>query len=473
MVDIDQDGFSEVVYCDDNNQYVHTLKTFYIDNDLDGFGSLQETDVCALTPESGQSLTNDDPDDNNFAITPFDQDGDGTLISSDCNDQDSSIALTVNYYPDTDNDGFGAGAALSVCSNQAPSGYVLSNSDPDNNNVSIVPDDSDGDGIANVNDCAPNDETKYINQVYYEDTDADNLGSGSPVDICVSMPIPALDNYSLVAGDSCPDNINSNKDFDEDNIDDVCDLEIRLLNDKVFSGDELVYFAGATDGSKTFYFGAINNPVTVEFTEDSSLHLKNDTTLYLEGGSTLIFNKTLYNKKPRLSLSEKYGLFGPARVSGVGDNNRIEFYGALMFLSDGNEFDNIEQIYITTKQLYDPVKLQDIKYRTQILYSYGDFNSSGFDYVTYHTDAGTAPTIKNSPGKSALYVLNQTLEVGPIRFLNNKGYPIQCAGDDNYKEEGEGYLAYSACQYAISLDMKGIFLMALSYQFPIPTMLLA
>ena len=454
-VDIDQDGFSDAEDCDDNNQYIHALKIFYIDNDLDGFGSLQEIEICALIPESGQSLTNNDPDDNDFTITPLDQDGDGTLSSFDCNDQDSSIALTVNYYADTDDDGYGAGAVLSICSIQPPTGYVLSNTDPDDSNASIVPDDSDGDGIANTDDCAPNDSTKYVNQVYYADDDGDNLGSGDPVNICVSSPIPALANYSLVAGDSCPNNINSNKDFDEDNIDDVCDQEIRVLNDKIISGDDLIYFSGAADGSKTFYFGANNNPVMVEFAEGSSLYLGHYTTLNLEGGSKLVLNKTLYNKKPRLSLSERNGLLEPSRIVGMGDNNKVELYGALIFLGDGNEFDNIEQIYVTTKQLYDPVKEQDIKYRTQILYSYGDFNSSYFNYITYHTDPTTAPTIKNSPGRSALYVYNQTLEVGPIKFLNNKGYPIQCVGDDTYKEEGEYYLAYSACQYAIFSRYEG------------------
>jgi len=442
-VDIDLDGFSDAVDCDDNNQLVHDLKTFYIDNDLDGFGSLQEIEICALIAESGQSLTNDDPDDNDFTVTPLDKDGDGTLSSSDCNDQDSSISLTVNYYADTDNDGYGAGAVLSVCSNQAPTGYVLSNADPDDSNAAIVPNDSDGDGIANADDCEANDSTKYVNQIYYADNDGDNLGSGAPVNICVGMPIPALDNYSLVAGDSCPNNINSNKDFDEDNIDDVCDLEIRVLSDKVISGDEYISFYGAQDGSKTFYFGASNNPVTVEFNEGSYLNLNNYATLYLEGGSKLILNKTIYDKEPQLNIANSLGIY--TRIIGIGNDNKVELYGASITLGSGTELDNIDQIYVTTKEIYNPVKKQTIKYTSKFLYILDD--SSYLFGTRYSTYASTAPTIKNSPGYWALYVDDQKLDVAPIKFLNNKGYPIKCVGDDFYSEENVN-LPFSTCHYA-------------------------
>jgi len=117
-IDADSDGFSSTLDCDDNNPLVNSLSTFYIDNDNDGFGSVNAVEVCALTPASGESLTNNDPDDDNSSITPLDQDGDGTPGAFDCNDEDSTIALTVNYFEDIDSDGFGAGSALSICSNQ-------------------------------------------------------------------------------------------------------------------------------------------------------------------------------------------------------------------------------------------------------------------------------------------------------------------------------------------------------------------
>ena len=43
IIDIDQDGYPAADDCDDNNQLVHVLKTFFTDSDLDGYGSLAET----------------------------------------------------------------------------------------------------------------------------------------------------------------------------------------------------------------------------------------------------------------------------------------------------------------------------------------------------------------------------------------------------------------------------------------------
>lgn len=451
IIDIDKDGFPSEVDCDDNNQLTHELKTFYTDADLDGYGSMLELEVCALEPVSGQSLTNNDPDDSVTSITPFDKDGDGTLVTTDCNDLDDTLSIEISYYADDDSDSFGAGEPLTVCSNSPPFGFVLSSSDPDDTNPLVVPGDTDGDGVANADDCNPGNVQEYYTQVYYDDNDADNIGGGDPVNMCVSLPIPTLDGYSLTSGDSCPDRFNSNKDFDEDAIDDVCDMEIRLLSDKVISGDQMISFIDLSNKGKTFYFGDAGHPVRVEFNEGAHLHISYNATLHLEGGSSLHFNKTSYNKTPYLSL---YGssLSGAGRIKGIGSDNRIEMRGADFFFNNGTEIDGIEQILITTKKLYNPAKQQDIKYTSLIYYDWADLhylNSRG-----YAASADIAPTIKNSPGEIALIVQEQMLDVAPIRFLNNSGYPIRCDGDDFYREENQ-YAVYSTCQYAAYSRYEG------------------
>lgn len=447
IIDIDQDGFSNIDDCDDNNQYIHSANTFYLDYDLDGFGSLESIEVCAVEPVAGQSLTSDDPDDSNPSITPLDQDGDGTLATSDCNDQDSSLSLEIDYFADVDNDGFGAGGALSVCSNQPPVGYVLSNSDPDDANALIVPADIDGDGVANTEDCNPNDAQQYINQIYYDDSDGDNIGSEIAVNMCVSLPIPTLYGYSLATGDSCPDRYNSNKDFDEDAIDDSCDTEIRILSDKTFSGNDYISLSGEFDGSKNYYFGAKDHPVTIRVIDSAAITVSYNTTLYLEGGSRIILEKTQYNKQPYLSLDRIS--YKSGRIAGIGHDNKIEFHGAQLNFEPETEFDGIEQILFTTKEIKHPTTqvpkkfISQINYFTDQLYRYRYADNMRFYYY-----ADQAPTIKNSPGVWAVVVRGQTLDVSPIRFQANNGYPIRCNDSDIYKEDNMGYMSRSACQYA-------------------------
>lgn len=451
-IDNDEDGFSPEADCDDNNPLIHNVRTFYIDADLDSFGSQEEVQACTLQPALGQSSTNDDPNDSDLKITPLDKDGDGTLAGFDCDDQNSSIAVLINYYADTDADGFGAGEALSLCSNQAPDGFVLSNSDTDDNNPTIVPSDLDGDGVANVDDCAPDDAQKYINQIYYADRDRDNIGSGEPIEVCVALPIPTLNNLSLTTGDSCPIHTNSNKDFDEDGIDDICDLEIRILSDKIISGDEFINFSGLPDGSRNFYIGSENNSVTMEFTEGSTLNVNDDATLYLEGQSRLIIKKTLYDKTPSLLLSTNSLYTG--QITGIGNNNRVELHAGKLSLSSGATIDNIDQVYVTTKKLFDPRKAKDITFRSKVFYNLGENGNRFFNGIRYAANANTAPTIKNSSGYWALYVANQMLDVAPIRFLNNNGYPIKCTGDDSYAEEGEPAI-FSTCYFATYSRYEG------------------
>jgi len=334
------------------------------------------------------------------------------------------------------------------------------------NNSLIIPDDLDGDGIANTDDCAPDDDQRYISQVYYDDSDGDNIGAGDPVNECVAMPLPVLDNLSLITGDSCPDNFNSGRDFDEDNIDDVCDLEIRVISDKVISGNDNIDFTGSFDGSRRIVFGAQDKPVTVEFKDSSRLSLSNHALLYLEGGSKLIFNKSLHDETPVFSAGNDSGLDGRVRIIGVGENNRIEFNGANLFLGLNVEFDGLETILVTTQQVFNPVENRNLIYASKILYFFGRFSTSNINGIRYVIRADEAPTIKNSSGKWALHIVNQSFDVSPVRFLDNRGYPLKCSGDDLFIAENKDAIR-STSQTAIYSRYEGnLFngpLLAISY----------
>ncbi|MBN8643543.1 MAG: T9SS type A sorting domain-containing protein [Flavobacteriales bacterium] len=155
--DADGDGFGHptvLVACGlaNNNDSNDSLIT-YVDNDNDGFG--QNT----FAP-SGPT-NNYDCNDNQLQYQDADGDGLGstTLVAcsgvtnnNDCNDNDFLNLTGITYYQDADGDGYGnPNATTSACS--PPVGYVLDNSDCDDNNASVHPGAVDVcyDGIDN--DC--------------------------------------------------------------------------------------------------------------------------------------------------------------------------------------------------------------------------------------------------------------------------------------------------------------------------------
>jgi hypothetical protein len=141
--------------------------TYYADVDGDGFGDLNSsTQACQLP--IGYTLDTSDCDDN--LVTYLDTDGDGfgvnTIIAcgvsmnTDCDDSNPTIypgvneqcnliddncdgitdnnVVYVNYYADTDGDGFGS-SGLSVLSCVQPAGYINNNDDCNDTDSNINP----------------------------------------------------------------------------------------------------------------------------------------------------------------------------------------------------------------------------------------------------------------------------------------------------------------------------------------------
>ncbi len=162
----------------------------YADADGDGFGNpLVDTLSCDTIP--GYVLNGTDCNDNAMNVYPgatetcngIDDDCDGVL--------DDGLTF-VNYYTDSDGDGFGAGAASNLCTNPG-AGYVTNNTDCNDSNASLnsisaetcngFDDDCDGvvdDGLTVVN--------------YYADNDGDGFGAGTASNLCVNPGVGYVTN---------------------------------------------------------------------------------------------------------------------------------------------------------------------------------------------------------------------------------------------------------------------------------------
>ncbi len=189
--------------------------TYYRDDDGDGFGDPQETTTgCSIPP--GFVLDNTDCDDSNPNNYPGNTEVcDGT--DNNCNDQIDE-GLDMTYYADTDNDGFGD-AANSIIDCSLPSGYVIDNTDCDDNNANVNPNATEiCDGIDNNCDDQID---EGLDITYYADTDNDGFGDAANSIIDCSLP----SGYVLDNTDCDDNNANVNPNATEvcDGIDNNCD----------------------------------------------------------------------------------------------------------------------------------------------------------------------------------------------------------------------------------------------------------
>lgn len=197
-----------------------TFVNFYIDSDGDGFGAGTATNTCA-NPGVGYVANNTDCNNANAAIRPNAieicngvDDNCNTLI-------DDGLAL-INYYIDSDSDGFGAGTAINTCLNPG-AGYVTNNSDCNNANSAIRP------GVAEIcngidDNCNTAIDDGLVFSNYYLDADHDGYYI-SFINVCSSPGAT----YTLIVGISgdCNDNnfnINASSiDICGNTIDENCD----------------------------------------------------------------------------------------------------------------------------------------------------------------------------------------------------------------------------------------------------------
>ncbi|MCR9015940.1 MopE-related protein [Aquiflexum gelatinilyticum] len=234
--------------CNDADAAINPNTRWYPDLDNDNYSNGNFIVQCAR-PENYKLLreltsTVGDCNDNDESINPNtlwfkDQDGDGytngqtlrqcsrpenyklqselTNFATDCNDLDNEINPVTKWYKDADNDGYSEGTTVTQC--LQPLGYRLesdligTSGDCNDSDATIMPGatevcgngkdddcnlatsdvcalpDTDEDGVADEDDCAPNDATKYRNGTFFIDTDNDGYDNGQAV-ICYGEEIP-------------------------------------------------------------------------------------------------------------------------------------------------------------------------------------------------------------------------------------------------------------------------------------------
>lgn len=250
--DDDLDGTSETEGdCDDTNPNVHpgaaevcdgidqdcdgqtdegVLKTYYPDQDGDGYGvpspSLQ---ACALP--TGYSTLSTDCNDQNSSIYPgkaevcdgVDQDCDGAI-------DDGVLNL---YFGDSDGDGYGwASSGVYACS--LPEGCVTNSKDCNDLNASIYPGATEVcDGVDQ--DC-DNVTDEGVKTTFYRDADGDGYGNSSSTTQACQVP----SGYTTDAGDCNDSNATAHPGATE-----VCDGVDQDCNGLVDEGTLEVFYRDA------------------------------------------------------------------------------------------------------------------------------------------------------------------------------------------------------------------------------------
>ena len=209
---------------------VSAATTYFVDNDNDGYGDLNDSGTAYCTnPGNGFATNNNDCDDGNSAINPnANEICDG--LDNNCNglidDTDPNIIGQTIYYIDLDNDSYGADSDPGTLFCYQPPGYSSNNQDCNDSDSLINPlaaeipangidencdgadgtADLDGDGFDNLTDCNDNDSTIYpgapelcdaldndcdglvdeglVFSDYYLDNDGDGYGDGIAYSFC-------------------------------------------------------------------------------------------------------------------------------------------------------------------------------------------------------------------------------------------------------------------------------------------------
>ena len=154
------------------------LNTYYADADGDGYGNSGNTQTACSQP-TGYVTVGGDCFDGSAAINPG-----ATEICNNIDDNcDGTIDNAfVNYYADSDGDGFGGGNAVSIQSCTTPAGYTTSATDCNNANANVYP------GAIEIcngidDDCDSNIDEGVL-MTYYLDSDGDGFGGTTSTTGC-------------------------------------------------------------------------------------------------------------------------------------------------------------------------------------------------------------------------------------------------------------------------------------------------
>jgi hypothetical protein len=133
----------------DNGSCVFASLVYFVDADGDGFGTGASSTYCT-DPGAGFSLTDLDCDDTNAGISPNAVEV-CNGVDENC-DGESDEFVTTTFFADADGDGFGdLNVAVQDCT--APAGYVANSDDCDDNAVTYLDADGDGDGSVTPDAC--------------------------------------------------------------------------------------------------------------------------------------------------------------------------------------------------------------------------------------------------------------------------------------------------------------------------------
>jgi hypothetical protein len=213
-LDLDGDGLSELEGdCDDTDDSVAGVSTFYVDADGDGFGSDASIEAC--TAPTGFVDNADDCDDLNAAVNPdalevcggLDDDCDGLVDSAD----DSLDASTeVSWFLDADSDGYGNPTdAVTAC--DAVEGRVTDDTDCNDNDANISPADveiCDGQDMDEDCDGVSDDDDDSVHPATQDDwyLDADLDGYGSEASLVRQCEDPSTESEAWIdVADDCDD----------------------------------------------------------------------------------------------------------------------------------------------------------------------------------------------------------------------------------------------------------------------------
>lgn len=178
-------------------QSLMVTKVFYVDGDLDGFGSTTATLLPVNDAPEGYAINNTDCNDSDATVyepiqyyVDADKDGFGSTVTAmlcssiapegyaanntDCNDNDATVYEPIQYYVDADKDGFGSTETAMLCSSVAPEGYATNNIDCDDSKLLYA--DNDGDGLGTDNPVA----CGVTNNTDCDDTNAVQLTATIP-----------------------------------------------------------------------------------------------------------------------------------------------------------------------------------------------------------------------------------------------------------------------------------------------------
>lgn len=221
---------------------------FYTDTDDDGYGSMLDSgDTTCVSVSDGLVNNNQDCDDSNGTINPIAIESCNNL-DDDCNGAIDDGVQNI-YYADSDGDGYGdPNNSTLACT--LPNGFVIDNTDCNDNNSAINPSESE---ICNNTDdnCNGSIDDGLVFTTYYADNDGDNYGDpDNSEDACAPISNYALDNTDC--DDTNPDVNPSATEITNNNIDDDCDgyvdefgVGVSFIN---ANSNQLSVFPNPTDG---------------------------------------------------------------------------------------------------------------------------------------------------------------------------------------------------------------------------------